>query len=169
LSIVGCFVGAYPRELAGERLRGTMATQEQMLAALDRSERRAARLRDQAKTAVEDAVATVATIGGGAVAGFLDARYYDTRPLGMGLPLLTGASATIVGLMGWAGRQSRFVGAVGSGLLTAETYKAVYQRSKPEGSSAGYMTGAAYPQQMQGTAPPMTMEQLIRSFQAHAR
>lgn len=155
-----------------------MASQEQLLDRLDSAERRASRLRDKARTAVEDAVVTVATVSGGAVAGFLDAKYYDTRPLGIGIPLLAGSGLTVIGLMGWAGRQSRFVGAVGSGLLTSEAYKAVYQRSKPNGGgSSGYL-GAGYvgqqfapapPAAPIATAPPMTMDQLLQNFQALQR
>jgi len=142
-----------------------MATQEQLLDRLDASERRAIRLRDKAKGAVEEAVNTVATVTGGAAAGFMDARWFDKRPLGLGLPLLTGGALTVVGLMGWAGKQSSLVGALGSGMLTAEAYKAVYSRSREGGATSGLGSGHVGQQFSQPAAGAATMDDLIRQFQ----
>lgn len=141
-----------------------MATQEQLLDRLDASERRIARLRDKARGAVEEAINTVATVTGAAGAGYMDAKWFDKRPLGLGLPLLTGGMLTVVGLMQWAGKQSSLVGALGTGMLSAEAYKAVYSRSRQGGATAGI--GSGYVGQQFAPAQQATsMDDLIRNFE----
>jgi hypothetical protein len=92
---------------------------------LSRDKEAMSRLRAKAKEKAEETVETAAVIGGGALAGYIEASYPDKEFMGVNAGLAGGAVLTVVGLMGWAGRSSHIVGAAGEGMLAYEAGRRV--------------------------------------------
>jgi hypothetical protein len=84
-----------------------------------------ARLRAKAKEKAEGTVETAAVVGGGALAGYIEASYPDKEVFGVNAGLAAGAVLTVVGLMGYAGKSSHIVGSLGEGMLAYEAGRRV--------------------------------------------
>ena len=113
----------------------------EMIEKIDRYAETARRAREKASEFAENSIDSVATIGGGALAGYAERKLKkdDGTPrdlFGVKLGQAAGAALTLTGLMGWAGKQSRLVGSVGEGMLAYEAGRAVFNASA-KGGSAG--------------------------------
>lgn len=113
-----------------------MPSESHMLAEIDRLESQNKRLREKDKHAVTQVVDTVAVLGGGAVAGFLDGKYPDKKMFGFGLPMAAGAALTLTGYMNWAGKEySQMAQCLGEGILAYEMGKLARDRTSKSSSS----------------------------------
>jgi hypothetical protein len=93
---------------------------------LEKAHTAMARMREKYKEHVEEVVDLAATIAGGAGAGYLDAKYGTKTLMGLTPNMAAGGALTVVGLMGWAGKQSELLGSLGCGMLAYEGGKRVY-------------------------------------------
>lgn len=84
-----------------------------------------ANLKAKAKEKAEATVETAGVIAGGALSGYLEAKYSDQDLWGINYGLAGGALLTVVGMMQWAGKSSNIVGSVGEGMLAYEAGRRV--------------------------------------------
>lgn len=68
-------------------------------------------------------------VGGGALAGFLDAKYPDKQIQGFGLGTVAAAAGLAVGILGFGGRWGRYAGDVGAGAAAFEVGKMVASKT----------------------------------------
>jgi predicted transcriptional regulator len=85
-------------------------------------------LRAKMKEHAEQTVEVAATVGGGAIAGYLGVNYSSWQLAGIDAGMAVGAIATVVGLMGWAGNSSNVIGSLGTGMLAYEAGKKVAEK-----------------------------------------
>lgn len=84
------------------------------------------RIAEKAGEATERTVGTAVTIGGGALGGYIDGEKPDWEIMGLNANTMVGAGVTVVGLMGWAGKQwSDMMMNLGEGMLAYEAGKRV--------------------------------------------
>jgi hypothetical protein len=93
--------------------------------AMMRDKEAMARFRSKAKEKAEATVETAAVIGGGALAGYIEATYPDKEIAGINMGLAAGAVLTVVGMLGYAGKSSHIVGSLGEGALAYEAGRRV--------------------------------------------
>lgn len=108
---------------------------------IDRSKRREKRAKEKVATKFEEVTGYAGTILGAGAAGYMDAKYPGKRVLSVGLPMAVGLAGIGVGIGEYAGKASHFVGGLGAGLVGAEFYKVVYDKTT-KGGKVGGLVGA---------------------------
>jgi len=148
----------------------TMSSKTEFMQALAKAKDRLAKVKAESNDYAERTVETAMTLGGGAIAGYMQNKYPDKEVLGVNAGLAISAALTIVGITDWAGKQSRALGAVGEGMLAYEVGRRVAQ-GKWSASGEAQLVGAAFPllplQLTQGAVnagAPVTIDQLVRSM-----
>ena len=100
-----------------------MASNEQLQETVVALDSRLERLKKKSSEMAERTAALVFTVGGGLAAGYLDTEFKGKDLFGVPYSTVAGATATVVGLMGWAGNYSKPAEHFGSGVLACEAYK----------------------------------------------
>ena len=106
----------------------TKSKADQMMSEIKKYKERTSKLREKAKESAERTVESAATIGGGALGGYIHAEYGDKEYFGVEAQTVAGAVATIVGIMDLAGKQSSMVGALGEGILAYDLGRRVAEK-----------------------------------------
>jgi len=138
--------------------------QAELLDKLDYYRGRVTSIRAKAAEKAEDVLGSAATVTGGIVVGYLDARHYETKPLGLNLGLVGGLGMMALGFSGSAGKHSSAALSLGNGMLACEAYKESFARLQ-KSETAG--VGARYALQPGGRPP--TAAELMSQFQSMAR
>lgn len=97
-------------------------------------ESRLARARAKATDATKKIAGTALVVGGGMVAGYAKGAHPDWELGGIDAGLVAGAAFTVVGLAGWAGKASAYIGDAGEGMLAYELGRKVEDKVKDGGS-----------------------------------
>lgn len=95
----------------------------------------------------------LAGLGGGAAAGFTDAKFADKKPLGLSVGTLGGLAAAALGMSKFGGKYRGALLEAGVGALSYELGKKVYARTaKPAGTQgvAGLPNMWSYPSNIPG-------------------
>lgn len=122
-----------------------MPSNEAMLAEIDSQRQALKRSRERERAKTEEIVDAVGVVAGGAAAGYVAAKYSGKELFGLTPNLAIGTGLTVVGMMGWAGKNaSRLSTAVGTGVLAYEVgtrVAAKVSQQKP-GTVSGQFSGA---------------------------
>ena len=143
---------------------------------LERTKAALSRVREKTSKVADATAGTVATIGGGAVGGYLAANYADKTFLGLPPQTMLGAAATLVGVFGYAGKNSEIVAAFGEGTLAFDVGFRVFnnaqKKKQQQGQAAPVLPGAKVSGEVGAMAAlpqgngPITLEQLQAQFRA---
>lgn len=87
----------------------------------------------------------VVTVGGGALAGALDAKYPNNKPGGFTLGTVVGVGAAIAGIAKVGGKYSKHLMQVGEGALAYEAGRIAASRVSASTSSSAGVVGALGP------------------------
>lgn len=139
-----------------------MATQAELMAKLSAARTTAIRAKAAMSEYTEKTVETVATIGGGALAGYIESEWPGKEVFGVNMGLAAGALLTVTGIMDWGGKQSVILGAAGEGMLAYEAGRRVANRASSSGVGA-LGSGASYGRL--GGGSPISLDQVMRAIQ----
>lgn len=103
-------------------------TNQEVLAELDKQQRRNKSIRERAAEKAEAAGDFVANVVGGALGGIIDQKAKGKEIAGISYNWVAGAFLGAVGLMDYAGKHSGLVASLGSGILAFEAGKLTYVR-----------------------------------------
>lgn len=147
---------------------------------LEKTKASLSRIREKSSRVADATANTVATVGGGAVGGWMASTYKGKSILGLKAETALGGAATAIGLFGYAGKNSEIVASFGEGVLAFDVGMRVYEST--EKKKQGGTTAAAPANKPAGVAgevgalPPtgglITLQQLYdqaRAMQGQGR
>jgi hypothetical protein len=92
-------------------------TYAEALDAVERLQTKAKTLRSAVASRLEETVDIIAILGGGAVAGYIEANWGDKELVGLKYNVILGVGLVALGIFDMFGRQSHLVASVGEGML----------------------------------------------------
>lgn len=136
-----------------------MPSNTALMEEIDKGRKRERSIKARVAAKSEEITGYAGTVAGGGIGGYIDAKWPKRKLLSVGLPTALGVTGLAVGICEWAGRASHFVGGVGAGLLGAEAYKLVYDKTAKSTTAgevgAGRGGGGALP-----ARDPVTLDQM---------